>query len=85
MFTVLPNVLGFIGRIIDKLPEMVLLVIRKIFFTDAKVPQTFWEGKKTLQEEGVAAPSYRITESLAYSLLLFGIGLVATVIYLFVA
>lgn len=85
VFTVLPNVLGFIGRIIDKLPEMVLLVIRKIFFTDAKVPQTFWEGKKTLQEEGVAAPSYRITESLAYSLLLFGIGLVATVIYLFVA
>lgn len=85
VFTVLPNVLGFIGRIIDKLPEMVLLVIRKIFFTDAKVPQTFWEGKKTLQEEGVVAPSYRITESLAYSLLLFGIGLVATVIYLFVA
>ena len=85
VFTVLPNVFGFIGRIIDKLPEMVLLVIRKIFFTDAKVPQTFWEGKKTLQEEGVVAPSYRITESLAYSLLLFGIGLVATVIYLFVA
>lgn len=85
VFTVLPNVLGFIGRIIDKLPEMVLLVIRKIFFIDAKVPQTFWEGKKTLQEEGVVAPSYRITESLAYSLLLFGIGLVATVIYLFVA
>ena len=74
-----------VGRIIDKLPEMVLLVIRKIFFTDAKVPQTFWEGKKTLQEEGVATPSFRITESLAYSLLLFGIGLVATVIYLFVA
>jgi len=85
VFTVLPNVLGFIGRIIDKLPEMVLLVIRKIFFTDAKVPYTFWEGKKTLQEEGISGPSYHITESLAYSLLLFGLGLVATVIYLFVA
>lgn len=85
VFAILPNVLGFIGRIIDKLPEMVLLVIRKLFFKDAKVPQTFWEGKKTLQEEGVVSPSYHITESLAYSLLLFGIGLVATVIYLFVA
>ena len=85
VFTVLPNVLGFIGRIIDKLPEMVLLVIRKIFFADAKVPYTFWEGKKTLQEEGINGPSYHITESLAYSLLLFGLGLVATVIYLFVA
>ena len=85
VFKVLPNILGFIGRVIDKLPEFVLLIIRKIFFREAKVPQTFWEGKKTYEEEGIAAPTYRIVESLAYSLLLFGIGLVATIVYLFVA
>ena len=85
VFTVLPNVLGFIGRVIDKLPEFVLLILRKLFFTDAKVPNTFWEGKKTREEEGVPAITYHITESLTYSLLLFGLGLVATIIYLFVA
>ena len=85
VFTVLPFVLGLAGRIIDKLPEMVLLVIRKIFFSTAKIPHTFFHGKNTKEEDGVPAVSFHITESLAYSLLLFGIGLVATVIYLFVA
>ena len=85
VFAVLPNVLGFIGRVIDKLPEFVLLILRKLFFTDAKVPSTFWEGKKTREEEGIPALAFKVTESLTYSLLLFGLGLVATVIYLFIA
>ena len=85
VFTVLPFVFGFIGRVIDKLPEFVLLIIRKLFFKDAKVPLTFWEGKRTREEEGVPALAFKVTESLTYSLLLLGLGLVATVIYLLVA
>ena len=83
VFTVLPYILGFIGRVIDKLPDAVLLVLRKVFMRTANIPLTFFEGKKTLEEEGIQTSSMHISESLAYSLLLFGIGLVVMVIYLF--
>lgn len=85
VFTIIPDVFGFIGRVIDKFPDFVLLVVRKLFMKTAKIPQTFWYGKATPQEEGVPEYSFHITESLTYSLLLFGLGLVATIVYLFLA
>ena len=85
VFTVLPTVFGFIGRIIDKLPDVFLFIFRKVFMRTAKIPNSFWVGKKTPREEGVAPLAFHVTESLAYSLLLFGLGLVATIVYLFVA
>ena len=85
VFKVLPFVLGLVGRLIDKFTEIFLLVFRKLFMRNAKIPYTFFEGKKTHKEEGVPALAFQITESLAYSLLLFGIGFAIVVIYLFVA
>ena len=85
MFTVLPFVFGFIGRVVDKFTDLFLLVFRKLFMRTAKIPYTFFEGKKTHKEEGIPDMAFHVTESLAYSLLLFGIGFVIMVIYLFVA
>lgn len=85
VFTVLPFVFGFIGRVIDKFTDVFLLVFRKLFMRNAKIPYTFFEGKKTHKEEGIPELAFQLTESLAYSLLLFGIGFVIMVIYLLVA
>lgn len=85
VFTVLPFVLGFIGRVVDKFTDLFLLVFRKLFMRNAKIPYTFFEGKKTHKEEGIPDMAFHVTESLAYSLLLFGIGFVIMVIYLFIA
>ena len=85
LFTVLPFVFGFVGRVIDKSTDIFLLVFRKLFMRTAKIPQTFFEGKKTPQDDGVPLPTFHVHESLSYSLLLFGLGLVITIIYLFVA
>ncbi|MBE6888150.1 MAG: sodium:proton antiporter [Ruminococcaceae bacterium] len=85
IFKLLPFVLGFIGRVIDKFTDVFLLVFRKIFMRNAKIPYTFFEGKKTHKEEGIPDMAFHVTESLAYSLLLFGVGFVIMVIYLFVA
>lgn len=85
VFTVLPFIMGFAGRIIDKFTDLFLFVFRKLFMRNAKIPHTFFEGKKTPEEEGIPAMAYHVTESLAYSLLLFGIGFATVIIYLFVA
>ena len=85
VFTVIPFVLGFIGRLIDKFTDVFLFVFRKLFMRNAKIPHTFFEGKNTPEEDGIPALAFQITESLAYSLLLFGIGFVVMVIYLFAA
>ncbi len=85
LFTVLPFVFGLIGRIVDKLPDMFLLVFRKLFMRNAKIPQTFFVGRAKAEDETLSSPAFHISESMAYSLMLFGLGLVITVIYLFVA
>lgn len=81
LFTVLPFIFGFIGRVVDKSTDVFLLFFRKVFMADAKIPKTFFEGKKTAEEQGLPEPSYHVTESFAYSLLLFALGLLITIIY----
>ena len=83
VFSVIPFVLGFIGRVVDKSTDVFLLVFRKIFMRTAKIPHSFHKGKKTLKEREVPAMGFHVTESLAYSLLMFGIGFVIIVVYLF--
>ena len=85
VFTVLPFVFGLVGRIIDKLPDAFLLVFRKLFMGTARIPNTFFEGKATEKDDTLSSPAFHVSESMAYSLMLFGLGLVITVIYLFVA
>lgn len=83
LFTVLPFIFGFVGRVVDKSTDIFLLIFRKLFMRTAKIPQTFFEGKTKPEDEGVSVPAFHLSESMAYSLLLFGIGLVIVVIYLF--
>ncbi len=83
VFTILPFVFGFIGRCIDKTTDIFLLIFRKLFMRTAEIPETFFEGKRTAEDDGIESPAIHITESFTYSLLLFAVGLVVTVFYLF--
>lgn len=86
LFTVLPFAGGFISRILDISGDIVIFVINRLFCKSVEVPDTFFYGKPETEAD-VARRNSRvhITRSLAYSLMLFGIGLVVTLIYLLVA
>lgn len=83
VFGVLPFIFGFIGRCIDKTTDVFLLIFRKLFMGTAEIPATFFEGKRTAEDDAIKSPAFHITESFTYSLLLFAVGLVVTVFYLF--
>ncbi|MEG1895506.1 MAG: hypothetical protein RR162_04630, partial [Oscillospiraceae bacterium] len=82
LFEFFPFVFGFIGRVIDKSTELVLYVIRRFLMSTAKIPATFFSGKKQAEDENISPPAVSITRSLSYSLLLFGVGFVITMLYL---
>lgn len=82
VFGLVPYSLGFFGRIIDKSSEMLLLVVLKMFFKPEKIPKAFFNSEKQAEDEKVQSPAISITYSLSYSLLLFGIGFMVTMLYL---
>lgn len=82
VFDILPFIFGFIARIIDKITDAVVYVLKALFMRTAKIPQTFFTGRRYAEDEETSSPAFHVGESLAYSLLLFGIGLVVTIFYL---
>ncbi|MGL5149778.1 MAG: complex I subunit 5 family protein [Clostridium sp.] len=75
-------VFSFFARICDILADLVIWVLNRLFFKSIEVPKTFLEGKVIDEKRRVGAP--HISYSLAYSLLLFGIGFIFTLIYLLI-
>ncbi len=82
-------VIGFLNlsfsvilRVIDISLDAVLVLLNKLFFKSVRIPKTFFEGKK----ESITAHKSKvhITYTLSYSLLMFGIGFLVTLIYLLI-
>ena len=85
LFTVLPFVGGFFSRILDVSMDVAVFVINRLFCKSVKVPDTFLYGKPETEADIARRNSkVHITWSLAYSLMLFGLGLIVTLIYLLV-
>lgn len=86
LFTILPFIGGFASRILDVSMDVAVFVINRLFCKSVEVPDTFFYGKPETEADIIRKNSrVHITRSLAYSLMLFGIGLVVTLIYLLVA
>ena len=85
IFTVLPNVFGFISRIFDILADLFIYIFNFIFCRDTKIPPSFFEGKKYSPKEDASNKKISITKSLEYSLLLYGLGFVIIMLYLLFA
>ncbi|MBR4036774.1 MAG: sodium:proton antiporter, partial [Oscillospiraceae bacterium] len=86
LFSVLPFIGGFFSRILDVSMDVAVFVINRLFCKSVEVPDTFLYGRPETEADIARRNSQvHITRSLAYSLMLFGIGLVVTLIYLLVA
>lgn len=86
LFTVMPFVGGFFSRILDVSMDVAVFVINRLFCKSVEVPDTFLYGKPETEADVARRNSkVHITQSLAYSLMLFGLGLIITLIYLLVA
>ena len=86
LFSVLPFIGGFFSRILDVSMDAAVFVINRLFCKSVEVPDTFLYGRPETEADIARRNSQvHITRSLAYSLMLFGIGLVVTLIYLLVA
>ena len=85
LFTVLPFVGALFSRILDVSMDVAVFIINR--FCKAKdVPDTFLYGKPETEVDVMRRNSHvHITRSMAYSLMLFGLGLIVTLIYLLVA
>lgn len=73
-------VFSFLARVCDVLVDLVIWIVNRLFFKSIVVPKTFIEGKVIDEKRRKDAP--HISYSLAYSLLLFGIGFIFTLVYL---
>ena len=86
LFTVLPFIGGFFSRILDVSMDIAVFIINRLFCKSVEVPDTFLYGRPETEVDVMRRNSHvHITRSLAYSLMLFGLGLVVTLIYLLVA
>ena len=86
LFTVLPFVGGFFSRILDVSMDVAVFVINRLFCKSVEVPATFLYGKPETEADVARRNSkVHITQSLAYSLMLFGLGLIVTLVYLLIA
>ncbi|MGL5353364.1 MAG: hypothetical protein ACRDA5_08550, partial [Clostridium sp.] len=75
-------VFSFLARVCDILVDLVIWIVNRLFFKSIVVPKTFLEGKVIDEKRRKDAP--HISYSLAYSLLLFGIGFIFTLFYLLI-
>ncbi len=74
--------LAVLARVFDVLVDLVIVIFSRLFFKSVAIPKSFFEGKPIDEKERIDAP--HITYSLAFSLLLFGLGFIFTLIYLLV-
>ncbi len=68
---------GFVARIFDLSTDGVVAIFRMVFFTPLSIPKTFYEGDPTYGHH--QRTRIHITFSLAYSLLMFGMGFLFTI------
>ncbi len=86
LFTVLPFIGGFVSRVFDVSTDVFVFIVNRLFCKSVPVPQTFLYGKPETEADVIRRNSrVSITRSLSYSLLLFGLGLVCTLLYLLIA
>ncbi len=74
--------LAILARLFDIFVDLIVVITSRLFLKSAAIPKSFFEGKPVDEKERIDAP--HITYSLAFSLLLFGIGFIFTLIYLLV-
>lgn len=75
-------VFGVIARLFDIACEVWILLISRGFFRTEEIPDTFFHG--TDNQVKHKPMDFRITQSLAFSLLMFGLGFIFTIVYLLV-
>ncbi len=75
-------ILSLIFRIVDISLDLLIVVVNRLFYKSVKIPKSFFEGKKIIMDS--TKSEIHITYSLSYSLLLFGIGFMFTILYLLV-
>lgn len=73
---------AFIARIFDVFTDVFIVLLNRIFFKAAKIPRTFFEGPRMPKEH--EKTTAHISYSLAYSLLLFCVGFMITILYLLI-
>lgn len=71
---------SLVARIFDVSTDMVLLVLRQVLFTPLSIPDSFYHGDPTYGKH--QRTRIHITYSLAYSLLMFGMGFLFTIVAL---
>ncbi len=73
---------AIVARLFDVIADVVIVIMNRVLYKSVEIPIEFFEGK----EDGFdkTKPEIHITYSLSYSLLLFGIGFIFTIIYLVV-
>ncbi len=74
--------LAILARIFDIAVDLCVVIISRLFLKSATIPKSFFFGKPVDEKERIDAP--HITYSLAFSLLLFGLGFIFTLIYLLI-
>ncbi len=83
LLIVIPNVLTFFCRICDSLIDMIVWGLRKTVYRDSKIP--WLKRPKNMKYQYMRETSSIIQRSISYGFMLFGLGLIITVLYLILA
>ncbi len=71
---------ALVMRVFDVSLDLIIVIGNRLFFKAVNIPKTFFDGKE--KSPYIKESKLHITYSLEYSLLLFGIGLLVTLVYL---
>ncbi len=73
-------IFSVILRLFDIITDIVIVVLNRLFFKSVKIPKSFMQGDEKNPDH--ISDGIQISYSLSYSLLLFGLGLLFTLLYL---
>lgn len=79
---ILALVMGVFARLFDIASELLVYLSCRSSFKKEEIPDTFFHGEDNMVKK--KAMNVHISRSLAYSLLMFGLGLIFTIVYLLV-
>ncbi len=82
MMGILSFAFAIIMRVFDISADVIIVILNRLFYKSVKIPKTFFEGKE--KPAYIKESTLHLTYSLSYSLLLFGIGLLITLMYLLI-
>ncbi len=80
LFKILSFVFAVFMRIFDISTDIIIVVLNRLFYKSVTIPASFFVGKE--KPSYIKDSNIHITYSLSYSLLLFGIGLLITLLYI---